>query len=593
MNSWLFLEKLLPAHRRHQRGQTLVIFAFLALFMILLLGLVLDTARLFILTAEAERTAEAASLAGALYMPTYFNTPAPAPDGHYAVQRACQIARENGITACPVGAGQIGADIEQVTSNQYEIQVTVTLQADVFFLAYISPGLSSSTVSRSAVAQYLPAIQLGSRSAAFGDEADGAQSFWASINGPYELKEQGDAYTPNWEEGPTDPNTYSDAAGNIYHFSRWASQSCTTYCTNHPQWPTPITNPDQQPAGFTDAAGTPGYSYEIVVPAGVGNVQVQIYNADFDPGNANNNTNDSLGSSWVDPAFNGGTITDKSYEYLQMHYALYSAPLQFERSTDTLLAKFSPASLDYYGDHNCVGATPAWDPVNAYCLATPTNHTVEDWYTLYTIPNLTTATTYRLTVAATGYYGFHSYGVKLTDSSSTTSTVSNKIVPSGSTINPATDGPHIWGWNNECVHFDGTSTSTTTPVNSIFDLGEIPAAYAGKTLDFSLFDPGDVNATLNTMEILDPSGNPIQWPSWARTKTGSGGTILNSSINGDRYYNGLWLHVPVTIPATYNPAAGSDWWQVEYSVTGGTAHDTITISISLGGSPVHLVSEVV
>ncbi|HEX6779411.1 MAG TPA: hypothetical protein VF099_14470, partial [Ktedonobacterales bacterium] len=331
-------------------------------------------------------------------------------------------------------------------------------------------------------------------------------------------------------------------------------------------------------------------SYEIDVPSGVGNVQVQIFNPVFDPSNpswAKNITNDSLSSACDDPTFNSaGCKKDKSNEYLQMHYALYSAPLQFERSADTLLTHFSPASLDYYGDHcSLTGATPAWDPVNAFCLATPTNHTVEDWYTLYTI---TQPGTYRLTVAATGFYGFHSYGVKLTDSSSATISVPMSIVPSGSTLSPATDGPHIWGWNTECVHFDAATPTAT------FDLGEIPAAYAGKTLSFSLFDPGEVS-TNNTMEILDPSGNPVQWPSWARTASGSGGTQLSASINGDRYYNGLWLHVPVPIPATYNPAAGSDWWQVQYAVTPptGVAHDTITISISLGGSPVHLVSEVV
>ena len=579
MRRWLFLEKLLPAHRRAQRGQTLVIFAFLAVFMILLLGLVLDSVRLFILAAEAERTAEAATLAGALYMPKYFNT--LSPDGQDAMNRACATAQANGVSACPVGAGQIGADVEQVTGNQYEIQVTVTLQADVFFLSYVAPNLASATVSRTAVAQYLPPIQLGSRSAAFGDEADGVQSFWASINGPYELKEQGDAYTPKWEEGPTDPVKYPDSSSSPYNYSRWTPAQC---CTNHQQWPTAITNPDQQSAGFTYSDGSltaPGYSYEIDVPSGVGNVQVQIYNAVFDPSNSNN-TNDSLGSACDDPTFNsGGCKKDKSNEYLQMHYALYSAPLQFERGTDTLLTHFSPATLEFYGDHGCTGTT-GWDPVLAFC-ATPTNHTVEDWYTLYTI---TQPGTYRLTVAATGYYGWHSYGVKLVDSSSVSIT---SLTPSGTALSPATDGPHVWGWNTECVHFDA-ATSTAT-----FDLGEIPAAYAGKTLSFSLFDPGEVNAPANnTMEILDPSGNPVQWPSWARTASGSGGTQLSASINGDRYYNGLWLHVPVAIPATYNPAAGSDWWQVQYAVTGGgAAHDTITISISLGGSPVHLVSEVV
>ena len=80
------------AHR--QRGQTVIILAFVILFLILLVGLALDSVRLFILSAQAERTAEAAALAGALYMPTYYST--ISPDGQDAIKRVCTLAQENG-----------------------------------------------------------------------------------------------------------------------------------------------------------------------------------------------------------------------------------------------------------------------------------------------------------------------------------------------------------------------------------------------------------------------------------------------------------------------------------------------------------------
>ncbi len=565
-----------------QRGQVAIILAFLITFIILMLGLVIDSVRLYILGTQAIRAAEAGALAGALYMPDYFDSNPPSltsPDGNTAVSRACLAVQQNGITNCPASAGVDGAMVSRVAGNQYEIQVTVTLTANVFFLDYVIPNLSTATVSRSSIAEFLPPIQLGSRTAAFGDEADGVQQFWATINGPSELKEQGDAYTPIWEEGPTDPINYPDASSSIYHLSRYPAQTCPTDCTNHQQWSSPIANPDQQPTGFTYADGSltvPGYNYEIVVPPGVGNVQVQIFNPVFDPSasstlpvpkaggsccmQTNNITGDSLGSACDDPAFAGSPCkTDKSTEYMQMHYALYSAPLPFSRSADTLLAKFSPASLDYYGDHCTLsGATPAWDPVNAYCLASPAY--VENWYTLYTI---TSPGTYRLVAAATGAYGFHNYGIRLVDSSGS----------------PATDGPRIWGWGDMCVHFNLSSTT------QVFDLGEIPASYAGKTLNFSLFDPGEGTTGI---QILDPSGNAVVLPSWVRTVTGSGGTEIDPTGG---YYNGLWLHMPITIPSSYNPAPGSDWWQIKYS-SGGSTTDTTTISISLSGSPVHLISEV-
>jgi hypothetical protein len=133
-----------------------------------------------------------------------------------------------------------------------------------------------------------------------------------------------------------------------------------------------------------------------------------------------------------------------------------------------------------------------------------------------------------------------------------------------------------------CVYF------TITGTDSKFDLGEIPAAYAGKTLNFSLFDPGDGGGNI-FLRILDPSGNAVPFPSWVRTVTGSGGTEIDAT---NQFYNGLWLHLPIAIPTTYNPSPPNDWWQIEY-LTNGTPNDTISISISLSGNPIHLVSEVV
>src|SRR5215467_13069876 len=103
------------AARRHrgQKGQTLIIMAFLSIFLITLLGLVVDSVRLYVLAAQAERAAEAGALAGALYMPTYFSETVPpfSPDGESAEKRACAVLQQNGITNCPAAAGQVGAQV--------------------------------------------------------------------------------------------------------------------------------------------------------------------------------------------------------------------------------------------------------------------------------------------------------------------------------------------------------------------------------------------------------------------------------------------------------------------------------------------------
>ncbi len=574
---WRFVTSWRAARRhRGQKGQTLILMAFLSIFMITLLGLVVDSVRLYILSAQAERAAEAAALAGALYMPTYFDSAHPSPDGHYAQERACAVLLQNGITNCPASAGQVGGQVSTVATNQYEIQVTVTLQADVFFLGFVSPNLSTATVSRSALAEFLPPIELGSRTSYFGDEADTnlltgkpVQSFWASINGPKNLKEQGDAYTPTLEEGPTDPQQYPDSTNqSAYTLSRLSGT------TNHQQYGqcsgcpnAPQTNPDQHQPGFT------GYNYEIVVPANSGNLQVQIYNPAFVHGDTV--TGDTVvNDAGKDTTFGGKT--DQKNEYLQMTYTLYSAPLQFERSQDTQLTSFSPASLDVAGGdllkHLCLAA---WDPQAQQCLLLLPSY-VDNWYTLYTIPNSSNPAVYRLSVNATGFYGSKNYGLKVTSQGS---------LP-GSTTAPA--GVHVFAWNEMCVIFNLSGSSG----DSFFDLGEIPADYAGKTLHFKLFDPGDSTSTVE-MRILDPSNNAAQLPAWVRTVNGSNGTeLLASNSSGDRIYNGQWLDMPISIPANYNPAAGSDWWQVEYLTPSGAPTDKVSISISLSGSPIHLVNEI-
>jgi hypothetical protein len=444
----------------------------------------------------------------------------------------------------------------------------------------VSPNLANTTVSRSALAEFLPTIEMGSREAYFGDEADTntttgkpVQSFWASINGPSNLKEQGDAYTPTLEEGPTDPQTYPDSTNqNAYNSARFGSH----FQTNHQQYGqcagcpgAPIANPDQHQPGFV------GYNYQIIVPAGSGNLQVQIYNPAFTNGdNGTVRTGDTVAIDAINSGGFGGQ-SDQTNEYMQMSYALYSAPLLFERTQDTLLTSFSPPSLDIADSgRHCGGATPEWDPQAQNCVADPGY--IDKWYTLYTIPNSATQQTYRLSVNATGYYGSKNYGLKITPTGSASSSYA------------APAGVRLFAWNEMCVIFNLSGSSG----DSIFDLGEIPADYAGKTLHFRLFDPGDSNSTVE-MRILDPTGAAAQLPGWVRTVGGSGGTeLLASNASGDRIYNGQWLDMPIGISPSYNPAAGSDWWQVEYLTPTGAPTDKITISIGLSGSPVHLVNEI-
>ncbi len=327
----------LPSSRPRLRrsGQTLVIFALTLTVLIAILGLAIDSVRLFDLYARMERAAEAGALAGVIYLPTNYNTPlvgTPANDS--AVSRASRETVKNGFghvlsnndttmaDYCPANVRSVEIAACATTGQQDSLTVTITETTNVVLLSAI--GIGSTTISASAGASYLPTAQLGSRSNTFGDEvecytgtdrteghscsiSDTTQShldyYTASLTGPADLIESGDPYV-YCAEGPTDTSAVPggvDPSSSSYAYNGYGP-------TNHPQWsdiPTysgtasnisqhcglPGTtpgNPNQQPAGFagpmtTSTSHPGGYNYQINVPSGVTG-SLWIFNPNYIPG---------------------------------------------------------------------------------------------------------------------------------------------------------------------------------------------------------------------------------------------------------------------------------------------------------------------
>lgn len=544
-----------------QRGQVMVLLAGIIVFLVLLLGLVIDSVRLYILSAQAERAAEAGALAGALYLPDHFML--PAQDGQSASKRACDAVRQNGVANCPASTGQPGAAVDVAPSNPYVLEVTVTETLDTFFLTILDPAFANATVQRTARAEYLPQVNLGSPQASFGDQADSCagspcQLFWASISGPLDLKEQGDAYSPQWEEGPSDSATTTDALWSGPGFPAPYTTVRLNTPTNHPQYSgSAQPNPDQHPPNSLDASGVPGYSYDIEVPASAVPATLSIYNAPFDPGDLFN------GAATAPDAMAGYAASNQAANYMQVHYSLFSTPIPFEPGLDQLvLPEWSPDSLDLFtADLRAQGCATngqqAYDTVIHQCIAMPA--AAQAWTSWAT---LTQAGHYRLVVSTTGSYGAHRYGLKVT--------------PAGG---GSVAGLTISGQTEECVRFDLPGSPTT------LYLAEIPAAYAGHLVTLDIFDLGDVLAGSNVgIQVFWPDGTPLVLPSSLPTVPGTNNTELNAS---SYRFNGLWVHIPIALPATYAPAAGQDWFTFKYFA--GNTHDTVTIHVTLAGGPVHLV----
>jgi Flp pilus assembly protein TadG len=159
----------------------MVIFVLSVTVLIALAGLTLDVLRVYDVYAHEQRAAEAGALAGVLYMPAHYNTAAPAPaDGNSAASRALIETAMNGFgtppagpvvaTPCPSPVSLAPVAVCQVAGKPTQLQVVVSQPLDLVLLSVV--GIARVNVTASAIAEYLPPIQMGARSNVFGDQGE-------------------------------------------------------------------------------------------------------------------------------------------------------------------------------------------------------------------------------------------------------------------------------------------------------------------------------------------------------------------------------------------------------------------------------------
>jgi Flp pilus assembly protein TadG len=313
--------------RRRRSGQTLITFALSLTVLLGLAGLAVDATRAYDLYARMQRAAEAGALAGDLYMPTNYNTPRNTTDTNSAISRASQEVVKNGFGtvlsnnlpltyfSCPNSPSTFEVAVCPVTGFPSNLRVTITEQLNVVLLGAL--GVQPITLQASGQAEFLAPIQIGARGNYFGDltecssgnsqntntsycdpgsNGNHLNNFFATMDGPAELKQAGDPMV-YCEEGPSGIASAADLdgppGGNAYN----------NYPTNHQQYQQtgPITthcgepvaggnpgNPDNQPTGYDGEAtrGTTahpgGYNYEISVAPGL-NASLFIYNPTYAP----------------------------------------------------------------------------------------------------------------------------------------------------------------------------------------------------------------------------------------------------------------------------------------------------------------------
>lgn len=189
---------------RGEHGYTLILSGLLILPLLAFAGFATDIGSWYAQASRQQRAADAASLAGVVWL----------PDEAKAVSVAREIAKENGFD-------HADSDITVYVSRIGDEQLRVTIEdaeADMFFASIF---LNTVDITRRATAEYVLPIPLGSPESRFGTgdlPMGGTPSYlWAAVSGYCVAKEDGDRlltrYDGNERDGCPPPNgaaTYSE-----------------------------------------------------------------------------------------------------------------------------------------------------------------------------------------------------------------------------------------------------------------------------------------------------------------------------------------------------------------------------------------------
>jgi Flp pilus assembly protein TadG len=174
--------------RPGERGYVLLLTALILPALMLMAAFAVDLGSWYARAAQLQRGADAAALAGVVWMPNDFDK---------AEDEAIAAATRNGLVD---GQNNVTVTVSRVPNESQQLQVTIVdSDVEAYFGQVV---LDHITLRRSATARFVLPIPLGSPLSSFGNQGvppntnvtDTYPQFWAAINPPYTAKANGDAY---------------------------------------------------------------------------------------------------------------------------------------------------------------------------------------------------------------------------------------------------------------------------------------------------------------------------------------------------------------------------------------------------------------
>lgn len=508
--------------KKRERGAVLVLAAALLTVFMGMAGFAIDLGWLFWNGVNIQHGADAGALGGVVYEPDQRGT---------AFSEAILAARENGYHG-GVGSSVTPADIVSdptSVANENQLRVTVSHPVPTFFMKVF--GISTVTITKTSVAEYVQPLPLGSPEPYFGnDPANGIwPGFWGNIHGYYTGRSMGDRYSSQCRHGG-------------------AGSGC-------------VANPDRRQTNFDGATpGTisntaGGYLYGVEVANSSG-LQVEIFDGPFTQGGGDhvlvgdNPQGGSVGPTTVfilySPDITPLDTTDGNTVLCTVTYTPQTAMEGYGLPAISPATTWAQVDAAYPG-----GLAAKWDRM---CPTTSFDHGPG----IYPL---------RVLTLDNGERGLNRFSLRASSGGAQ---------------------PRIYGLGSMAIYSNVNAGLTT------FYLAEVEELHAGKDLVISLWDPGDA-AGNHTMTVLNPAGAapPCTWNSPAEegahtplTESPGACTIATSGAK----FNNRLIEIRIHLPETYTcePGALGCWWKIRYNWP-AQSEDTTTWEARIEGNPVKLV----
>jgi hypothetical protein len=596
--------RILTRRRRDEVGTVAILVAMFFAFLALPLGAVgVDVARMYVELERVQAAADAAATAGVTYMPDDFDT---------AKARAIAIAEDNGFP-------NSGTSAVTVTVGDKPTQLKVTVSSTIKNAFAKSFGVSTSTLSRYAVADFNGPAPMGSPCNSFGNEPDASTSmtgygpagsqtkvpspatcanpqFWGAITGPETVKDQGAQFDARKCEGGEDgcasggngaANLEYDPRGFIYMIRVGAAgvgQEIRLQIYD-PAYVDAGSGCGGGPTG-TFGSGSNGYFPYATSDA---NTRYKNENNAFCAGDSNN-SGKRFGTAIP-------TITSFALRNPVDNLNPFSAtPLNpsqctkqwpgYSDNTATNMSIYSLANIDSRYRVNIAKVYHQWVDL---CRFTPTR--AGDYYLQV-----------RANVALPLVYTLDSTGAVAGNTDVTSQTGDDPLVLGNGTnqfsiravTGAAAGAVSVAPWERMRIFANADSATTT------FNLVRVAPAAASKTLVISYFDVGEATGgSPGTVQITPPGDSKLGSTSYTSisgcvAEGPTTGTLSSCKVTGitPTTNNGKTQTIRVPIPANYTctvTSAGGCWYRVTINFPNSTVTDATTWTARIVGEPVRLI----